>query len=112
MLKRIYALYDRMGNFYDDRFIVSNNEEKADELAKRDFILLIERYSTSLALRSFAKDLELSLIGDFNTSNGYLKSYDEKVIVMTGSQALAYLEKINEIDAVKQVSILDYEGNE
>lgn len=112
MLKKIYALYDRMGNFYDDRFIILNNEEKVDDLAKRDFILMIERYSTSVALRSYAIDLELRLIGDFNTSNGYLKSYDEDVIIMTGSQALAYLEKINEKGDVKQMSFLDYEGKE
>lgn len=96
MLKKIYGLYDRMGNFYDDRFILANDEGHSDDIAKREFCLLIERYSSSVALRSFANDFELRLIGDFNTSSGYLKSYDDNFIIMTGSQALSFLDSIKE----------------
>lgn len=98
MLKKVYGLYDRLGNFYDDRFILANNEGRSEEVVKREFCLLIDRYSTSSGLRSLANDLELRLIGDFNTENGYLRSYDENVIVMTGSQALAYLQQFEDTE--------------
>lgn len=98
MLKKVYALYDRMGGFYGDSFIVVNDDEYAEELAKRDFVLFIERFTTSDVVTAYAFDLELRLIGDFNTSNGYLKSYDENVIVMTGKQALCFIDSLKKRD--------------
>lgn len=112
MLKKIYGLYDRMGGFYGESFIIEDDNEFGEELAKRDFILFVERFTSSDVVTAYAFDLELRLIGDFNVKNGYLKSYDENLIVMTGKQALDFIDSAKKRNDVEQMSFLDYEGKE